>query len=180
MIQIEDIVPLRGQSDDNAETERIKSHFAQTKRRRQPFFLTREEFEWILHWKLRTQYARGEHLRVNITDDLIKTVTQTAFAISNPNKELELKLRVPILTSLPGVAVPIASAILALVEPDSYAVLDFRGWNQVFPDQPKNLTISGYQRYMKVVMKFAQQLGWPTQEVDLAIWEFDRRASKKT
>jgi thermostable 8-oxoguanine DNA glycosylase len=70
--------------------------------------------------------------------------------------------------------------MLALVEPDVYAVLDFRGWNQIFPDKPKNLTVSGYRRYMKIIWEFAHQLGWPAQEVDLAIWEFDRRASKQT
>jgi hypothetical protein len=100
-----------------------------------------------------------------------------AFAVADSNRETELKLRVAILTSLPGVAVPIASAILALVYPDTYAVLDFRGWRQIFPGIPKNLSISGYRRYMKVMWELAQQLQWPVQEVDLAIWEFDRRAT---
>jgi hypothetical protein len=180
MISAKKIVTLRNQASDIEETLRLKRHFAEARGVRNPFFMSAKEFDWVLHWKLGGQYGRQERLRRDYSEDLIRTITGAAFAVSLPDRDLELQVRTSILVALPGVGVPIASAVLALVCPERYGVLDFRAWRQVFPGEAIESTIRGYQRYMHAIWDLSDELGWAPQEVDLAIWEYDRRANRRT
>lgn len=144
---------------------------------RQPFYLTAAEFDKILKWKLRGQYGRQRERRKANTEDVIRTVTRTALTITHPDKEHEIELRVGILCAISGVSVPVASAVLALVFPEKYAVIDFRGWRQVFGKEKTTFSIPDYKRYLREIQRLADELGWPAQKVDLAIWEYDRANS---
>lgn len=84
-------------------------------------------------------------------------------------------MRVGILCALRGVGVPVASAVLALAFPDEYAVIDFRGWRQVFGEDRRQFGVGDYKRYLGEVRRLARELEWPVQEVDLAIWHYDTR-----
>ena len=101
-----------------------------------------------------------------------------ALAITHSNKEYELELRFGLLCVLRGVGVPVASAVLALIFPEGYGVIDFRGWRQIFGEERSSYTIADYKRYLAELRHLADELGWPVQEVDLAIWEYDRRHGK--
>lgn len=175
MITADQLKPYRTNSDDYAETERLKSLFAKLHQTRQPFFLTGDEFDAILRWKLRGQYGRQQKHRATNTPEIIEAITKLALNITHPDISYELELRVHLLCALRGVAVPIASAILALVYPNEYAVIDFRAWRQAFGEMRTTFSIPNYKRYMDFVIELADELGWPVQEVDLAIWEYDRR-----
>ena len=175
MITASQIAHLRTSSDDFSEPERLKAKFAQLRAERRPFFLTKTEFDEILKWKLRQQYGRQRRLRQKNTDELIRAVTGLALTITHDDKDYELGLRVDILSALRGVGVPVASAVLALVYPDEYAVIDFRGWRQVFDEERTSFYPSHYKRYLQEMRRLSRELGWPVQEVDLAIWEYDRR-----
>jgi len=137
-------------------------------------YLTLDEFDRVLQWKLRGQYGRHQERRKANTDDVIRVVTGAALSIEHPDKDYEIELRFGILGALRGVGVPVASAILALVFPERYAVIDFRGWRQVFGEDKEQFSVSDYKRYLPRIQNLAQELGWPVQEVDLAIWEYDR------
>jgi hypothetical protein len=166
---------LRGQVEDHAKTEKLKRSLAALRRRRHPFYLTRLELEPILRWKLRTQYGRGARFREYMTDRLVRHVTRAAFEYSVDNADLELIVRTRLLSALPGIGVPVASAILALVEPHRYCVVDFRGWRAVFGEDRRQFSSRDYRSYRTAVAKYAEKLGWPIQETDAVIWEFDRR-----
>ncbi|MEW6577896.1 MAG: hypothetical protein AB1435_01750 [Chloroflexota bacterium] len=175
MITAELIIPFRFSSDDYALTEQIKSHFAQVRQERHPSsYLTLAEFDEALHWKLRGQYERQRKWRQSNTDDVIRTVTGIALSVAHSDPDYEIELRVGILCALRGVGVPVASAVLALVFPEEYAVIDFRGWRQVFDELKSTFSIADYKRYMREIRALAIELGWLPQEVDLAIWEYDR------
>jgi len=174
MIEASQIADLRYASDDYEQTERLKTKLKRLRKERRPFFLTADEFDEILHWKLRQQYGRQRHLRRYNTDELVRAVTGAALTISHKNKDYELELRVGILCALRGVGVPVASAILALVYPEEYAVIDYRAWRQVFSEERTALSVGDYKRYMEAIRPLARELGWPVQQVDLAIWEYDR------
>jgi hypothetical protein len=83
-----------------------------------------------------------------------------------------------LLVALPGVGVPVASAVLALTDPERYCVIDFRGWRTVFDEERTAFSIRDYLRYRGEVARVAVNLGWPVQETDLAIWEYDRRRTQ--
>ena len=98
--------------------------------------------------------------------------------ITHPDKEYELELRMGILCSLRGVAVSVASAVLALVFPEEYAVIDFRSWRRLFGEGGTSFSISKYKKYLREIRRLANELDWPVQEVDHAIWEYDRGQSR--
>ena len=174
MITAVQLVPHRTSSDDYTLTEHLKVHFAQMKQERRPMYLTLDELDRVLQWKLRGQYGRQRDRRKANTDDVIRVVTGAALSIEHPDKDYEIELRFGILCALRGVGVPVASAILALVFPERFAVIDFRGWRQVFGEEKTVFSVSDYKRYLPKIQNLAQELGWPVQEVDLAIWEYDR------
>lgn len=177
MITVSQIAGLRTSSDDFERTEQLKHKFARLRHMRRPFFLTAAEFDEILEWKLRGQYGRQRALREPNTDELIRAVTDFALTISHDDKDYELDLRVRALCILRGVSVAVASAVLALVFPDEYAVIDFRVWRQLFDEERRTFTVPDYKTYMKEIRRLAAELEWAAQEVDLAIWEYDRRQS---
>ena len=177
MIQAEDLRPLRGLSSDIEETDRLLDKFRVKRKDEWSISLTLEDFDEVLRWKLRGQYGRNAHHRQRLTDEAVRAVTKAAFDVRLTQKELELQIRVGVLTVLPGVGVPVASAVLALVDPETYGVHDFRVWRQIFPETRVDYSVSGYLRYMRELWRLAAQLQWKTQEVDLAIWEYDFRTT---
>jgi len=174
------ITPLRHQGIDTQLTEHLKAKLAVVRRERQPLYLTATEFEEILEWKLSQQMGRRRALRAANTEEIIRAITGLALTITHADPDYELELRVGILCALRGVAIPSASAVLALIYPEAYAVIDFRSWRQVFGKEAETFTISDYRRYMREIRRLANELGWPAQEVDHAIWEYDRRNSSRS
>lgn len=53
-----------------------------------------------------------------------------------------------------------------------YAVIDFRGWRQVFSEERTTFSISDYRRYLREIKRLVAELGWLAQEVDLAIYTY--------
>ena len=158
-------------------TEKLKRDFGRLRQERRPFFLEASEFDNILDWKLGSQYGRVSRHRKLLLDTSIPIVTHAAFDVRAAERGDTLKIRTGILTSLPIVGVPVASAILALVMPEEYGVIDFRGWRQVFGDKRPNFSIPGYLRYMQQVWRLADELSWMPQEVEHAIWYHDRQTN---
>lgn len=174
MVTAAQITPHRMSSEDFEYTQKLKAKFSTLRQTRQPFYLTAAEFEEILKWKLRNQFGRQRDYRKANTEEVIRVITQTTFSITHPDKDYELDLRIRVLCVLRGVGIPVASAVLALVLPDEYAVIDFRGWRQVFGEEKGQFSLPEYKKYLGELRGLADELGWLVQEVDLAIWEYDR------
>jgi len=178
MITASQIIPYHNIAVDIENTLELKRKLAQLRHERNPLYLTAAELEEILEWKLDKQIGRQRVRRSANTEEIIRAITGLALTITDQNKDYELELRVSILCALRGVAIPIASAILALVFPDEYAVIDYRAWRQVFEDEKHMFSLPDYKRYMCEIRKLGKELNWPTQEVDHAIWAYDQDSSK--
>jgi hypothetical protein len=178
MITAKEIAPFYKRAIDHDDTEELKTKFASLRRERQPLYLTAKEFEEILEWKLGQQIGRQRDLRAANTEEIIRAVTGLALTIAHPDKDYQLELRTDILCALRGVGVPVASAVLALVFPEEYAVIDFRNWRQLFDEDKTVFFTPEYKRYMEKIRVLANELGWAVQEVDHAIWEYDRQNGK--
>ncbi|PYJ85238.1 MAG: hypothetical protein DME22_09865 [Verrucomicrobia bacterium] len=177
MVLATNIRELRTAATDYIETERLKAQLRDLRTKRDPLFLTTDDLEPIFRWKLGNQYGRNKRQRDTNTDSAYQAITQTALSIKEPELAYEAKLRTAVLISLRGVGVPVASAILALTDPEHYCVIDFRGWRAVFDEERRAFDIPAYIRYLGAIRELAEQLGWPVQETDLAVWEYDRRTS---
>ena len=151
-----------------SEIDNIKKH-------RKDFFLTREELESILVWKLRTQYERQQKIRTKNSDENIELITKTAFSIKHIDKKVECTLKLKTLTLLFGVEIPVASAILAICFPNDYAVIDSRNWRQVYKTERQKTTYSTqeYIDYLKIIKQWAEEFDFTPQEIDIAIWQKD-------
>lgn len=85
-------------------------------------YLTRPELIAICRWK---SVRAIRHIRRNRTT-MIRNVTRAAFRTRGEQK------RTILLTSLHGVGIPMASAILMLTNPSRYGVIDIRVWQLLF------------------------------------------------
>lgn len=169
------ILDLISRADDDDETKKLISKFAGIKKDRAPFYLKMDEFDEILHWKLRRQYNRQYHNIKRNTEDFIREVTQAAFSIESTDVESEIALTLKTLIKLHGVEVPVASAIMTLCYPEKYCVIDFRGWRQVFGKEKKYASYSPkeYIKYWSIIKQKADEFGLTLQQVDMAIWQYD-------
>jgi hypothetical protein len=172
MITAAQIASIPREGPDFEDTERLKAKLAEIHRERHPLYLTAAEFEEILKWKLRQQIGRQRHLRAANTEEIIRAVTGLALTIAPADKEYEIELRLNILSALRGVDIPVASAVVALVFPDEYAVIDSRVWQQLFDEKRWVFSVPNYKKYLAKIRTLADELGWPVQEVDHAIWVY--------
>jgi len=170
MITTKGIRPNKTIASDYEETQRLKQRFHKLKQTRKPFYLTYDDFDKILHWKLRKQYGRQSTIREDNTEEIVKKISLLALNISHKNKDYEIELKIKILTSIRGVEIRVASAILTLCYPERYAVIDSWNWQEIYGVKKKTFTINDYKKYMKTIRRFADQLDWLPQEVDIAIW----------
>ena len=174
MIKVSDIIPFRNTTEDYSETEALKTRMRELREQRNPFFLEFTDLDPIFRWKLIGQYGRVKSKFTSNPLALYPIITQAAFSISYPVAEYEAAARLGVLTTLNGVGVPVASAILALAEPDHYCVIDFRGWRAVFGNLKRYFSIKDYLSYRNEIAKLAEELHWPIQEVDSAVWAYDK------
>ena len=85
-------------------------------------YLTRGELAAVCRWK---SSRAIQHIRAN-THHRVRAATATAMAASSETRRLEALLQ------LRGVSVPMASAVLMLLYPRRYGVIDIRVWQLLY------------------------------------------------
>ena len=170
--QIEELIK---EAEVDLKAEELINYFKALKKERNPFFINKKDLEKILVFKLRGQYHRQVDQRNLNNDEVIKVVSKAAFEVVHTNNDYEIELKLNLLTSLKGIGVPVASAILALTYPEKYAVIDKRNWEQIFGNLKSNYTVCDYLKYLKVIKTLSSRYGFTYQEVDMAIWELNKK-----
>lgn len=126
--------------------------------------LTFEEFYRICMWKSSRQKQR--YLK---NKKRVKAVTRRAFTETNE------RLKMEILCELSGVGIPTASAILTMVYPRRYAIIDIRcieALREIFgQDQIKEtITMCGWLRYLELMREWAKENGVMPRELDMVLF----------
>lgn len=161
-------------AEDAAEAEALKAELSRIGRDGTGH-LTASQFWRVARWKLGGQWGRTERLLERIHEPDIEIVTAAAFNVRGSSLDARTELRVGLLMSLPGVGLGIASAILAMALPADHAVIDFRGWRALYGEEQRSFSTRDYCKYLRDLRPLASELGWSVQDVDLALWEWDRR-----
>lgn len=176
-----EILELIQRANTSLDTEKLISDIQKLKEERQEFYLTFYEFERILRWKLTSQFGRQKKIREKNTDSNVRIITKAAFAVNHTEKNFEIALKLKILTTLTGVEIPVASAILTLCYPELYSVIDFRNWRQIYNTDKKktNYTVKEYIDYLHKIRDYANNYGITPQQMDIAIWQKDKEERKK-
>jgi hypothetical protein len=140
-------------------------------------WFTRREFVRMCRWKS----PRAQHLWRRNSPARIRRVSRAVLATHSERRRMEL------LTSLRGVGVPIASAILTLVDPRRYGVLDIRAWQLLVAVRSvavnrrgQGFTIGQWETYLAALRHHARRLGVTARAVEYTLFAAHRRRQEGT
>jgi hypothetical protein len=136
---------------------------------------TRTEFLSMCRWKSPRAIRRCERNSAAA----VRRVSRAVFATRSERRRLEL------LTELSGVSVPTASAILTLVDPRRYGVLDIRAWQLLFElgtvrrkPAGRGFAPRDWLDYLGELRRHARRLGVPARAVELTLFLCHRKLQK--
>ena len=133
--------------------------------------LSRGEFLDICYWKSARSIRRCERNSAI----KIETTSHKVFATTSEKRKLEL------LTSLYGVNVPTASAILTITNPKDYGVIDMRVWHLLYAlgsvkTNPSGIgfSFSHWYKYLQILRYHAKRLEVQARLVELTMFAFHK------
>jgi hypothetical protein len=136
---------------------------------------SRSEFIKMCRWKS----SRAIHQYRRNSAAAIRRTSREVLGTRNERQRLEL------LTRLKGVSVPTASAILTLIDPERYGVIDIRAWQLLFQigaveKKPGGVgfVFADWNRYLSVLREHARALRVPVRRVELTLFEYHRKTQK--
>ena len=147
-----------------------------------------DELRKISHWKL--QGGRNDANIEKNAPAAVEQHTRAAFGATTDTEAID------VLTDLSGIGVPLASTVLTVTDPDTYAIIDYRAFRGLVAANPELVDpemggyggyaefiehfrnyltkASAYEYYMTHVRGIATDAGLSTREVDMALWAFDK------
>jgi thermostable 8-oxoguanine DNA glycosylase len=136
-------------------------------------YLTKEEFIKICKWKSPRPI---KHFMKN-SEEIIKETTRKAFSTSYEKRKIE------ILDELKGVNIRMASAILTIIYPEMYGVLDFRAWNTLenvgeVKKRKISYNVKDWYRYLMIIRGLAKKFNVTPRRIDYVLWSYDKELSK--
>jgi hypothetical protein len=133
---------------------------------------TRAQFCRMCHWKS----PRARHLWSANSPARIHAISRQVLATRSERRRMEL------LTGLKGVGVPMASAILTLLDPKRYGVLDIRAWQILFAMQSvsanrrgQGFTITQWQQYLAALRHHARRLRTTARTIEYTLFLVHRK-----
>jgi hypothetical protein len=132
---------------------------------------TRDEFLRMCRWKS----PRARHLWSANGAARIRAVSHRVLATRDEQRRMEL------LTGLRGVGVPMASAILTLIDPRRYGVLDIRAWQLLFAlrsvtanRRGQGFTIAQWLDYLAALRHHARRLRVSARTIEYTLFHAHR------
>jgi hypothetical protein len=130
-------------------------------------YLKRSQFLEICLWKSRRPKSRYKR---NSEEQVIKA-TQKSF------QERDERQKIKSLTKLKGVDIPTASAILSIVEPNRYPIIDIRcvtALRDLKLITWKTITASSWIKYLTVVKTLAQRHNKTPRQIEKGLFAYNR------
>lgn len=131
-------------------------------------FLTKDELIKICRWKS----PRAIHLIELNSESKIKRITEKILT-SKFEKDIINQLR-----KLKGVSLPMASAILMLIDPQNYGVIDIRVWQLLYEigtvtTNPKgtNLNFNQWYKYLMIIRYFAEKYKVKARDIERTLFK---------
>ncbi|HET7340048.1 MAG TPA: hypothetical protein VFL90_01195 [Methylomirabilota bacterium] len=138
---------------------------------------TRGQFVRMCRWKS----PRARRLWEANSAAKIRAVSRAALATRDERRRMER------LTALSGVGVPMASAILTLIDPRRYGVLDIRAWQILFAIRSvianrrgQGFTIAQWLEFLAALRHHARRLGVSARRVELTLFMAHRKFQRGT
>jgi hypothetical protein len=136
---------------------------------------TRAEFIKMCRWK---SPRATRHYERN-TSAAVRRASREALGTRSERRRLE------VLTGLAGVSVPTASAILTLIDPRRYGVIDIRAWQLLHRMGAVRRRPGGvgfrfgdWERYLAILRRQSRTLRVSVRRVELTLFEYHRKTQK--
>lgn len=167
--------PLLRECLSRSEDETTRALMRRLRPARGRRYLTPGELEAVCRWKS----ARAiRHIRAN-PPRKVRSATLQAFATRSERQRLE------VLRTLKGVSVPMASAILTLLDPRRYGVIDIRVWQLlhklgVVRQNPggTGFTFNNWYRFLVIVRHFSRKLSVKARDIERTLFIVHRKYQK--
>jgi len=138
-------------------------------------FVSRGEFLAMCRWK--SPRAQRHYLRNGAAR--IREASRRALAARSERRRIEHLLE------LDGVSVPVASAILTLLDPRRYGVLDIRAWQMLYAVRGvdanpagRGFTVAQWLRYLETLREHARHLRASARAVEFTLFLCHRRRQR--
>ena len=129
----------------------------------------------------RWKSPRARRLWESNSSASIRAVSRAVLATRDERRRMEL------LTGLSGVGVPMASAILTLLDPRRYGVLDIRAWQLLFAIRSveanrrgQGFTIAQWEVYLAALRHHAGRLGVSARAIEYTLFLCHRKRQRGT
>ncbi len=132
-------------------------------------FLTKIELLRIAEWKLKGVWYPKHKKEIELNSDKsIEETTKRAINETNDKKKVE------ILDNLYGVGIPVASAILTVLNPKDYAVIDVNVWYALYFKEKRWFTSENFRQYLEIVRGIALKQSITARGVDKGLFILGR------
>lgn len=135
-------------------------------------YLTKDEFLQIGAWKAARQ--KPNHLKNSEKE--IMEVSKRAFSTKIEKEKMEL------LAGLHGVLIPTASAILTVIDPKNYGVIDIRVWQTLYLYGAVNTNPSGvglnfdnWDAYLTKLRDYAKRFNVPCRTIERTLFFYHKK-----
>lgn len=134
-------------------------------------YLTFHDFYKICMWK--TRRAKNRYLK---NQNCVEQITKLAFLEKDENKKMK------ILCQFDGVSVPVASAILTIVYPEEYGIIDIRCLemlNVIGFEISKHPNIKTWLKFIKIMRELAKENEITPRKVDMVLFAMHKEMLDK-
>jgi hypothetical protein len=92
----------------------------------------------------------------------------------------EPRSAISVLIGLHGIQVPVASAIMTAIKPDTYTIIDFRALEALgIRREDQVIDLNRYLRYLSFCIKQSAEWKMSLRDFDRALWQWSKNRSKK-
>jgi hypothetical protein len=134
-------------------------------------YLKPAELERVCRWKSPRAIRQVERN----SSALVRSATRAALATRSE------RLRLQNLMQLKGVSVPMASAILMLLDPKRYGVIDIRVWQLLYEvgtvrknSNGVGFDFNNWYQYLMIIRYFAKKFGVHARDIERTLFEVHR------
>jgi hypothetical protein len=163
-VQLESLIRRHLSTEEDRATTALIRRLRIAKKRG---YLTPSELEAVCYWK---SPRAIHHIRSN-SRSAIRAATRLALTIRSERGRLEA------LRQLKGVSVPTASALLTLVDPRRYGVIDIRVWQLLYVVGTVRQNEAGigfnfkhWEQFLTVLRHFARKYGVTARDIERTLF----------
>ena len=159
-------------TEEDALTSALMARVGRARRRG---FIARGEFLAMCRWKS----PRALHHYRRNSAERVREASRRALACRNERGRMEH------LMTLDGVSVPVASAILTLLDPRRYGVLDIRAWQMLYAMRGvdanpagRGFSVGQWIHYLAALREHARRLKAPVRAVEYTLFLCHRKRQR--